>query len=283
MCACVSSRGKRRGGSLAIQSVDSYKCNHQELGNTDRSVGWYIYLYIYRGWHWAYKYLCTPSAPLQEVVSMATAAEKWGLWPWRQLGLTADGWHNSCPSRQPHDPQKMCYHLAATSLDLCLINVFSLGRWDKLKHQFRRFLCYCVFVFFKKIKVWTSPWMQLVFSQQSIFTCPVLTPTGAAEWRPAAVWKSMSNCEPRGRTNGEMNPHTSTEEDTHRETCLLEVFQLRVEQNDKRNEHMHGKLTWLMCLSLSMIWLMTGSGGLLLRDSEPGCDRFRPGPGNLKG
>lgn len=29
------------------------------------------------------------------------------------------------------------------------------------------------------------------------------------------------------------------------------------------------QLTWLMCLSLSMIWLMMGSGGLLFRDSEP--------------
>lgn len=38
-----------------------------------------------------------------------------------------------------------------------------------------------------------------------------------------------------------------------------------------------------MCLSLSMIWLITGSGGLLLRDSEPGCSRFRPGPENLMG
>lgn len=43
------------------------------------------------------------------------------------------------------------------------------------------------------------------------------------------------------------------------------------------------QLTWLMCLSLSMIWLMIGSGGLLLRDSELGCNRFRPGPGNLTG
>lgn len=32
-----------------------------------------------------------------------------------------------------------------------------------------------------------------------------------------------------------------------------------------------------------MIWLMIGSGGLVLRDSEPGCDRFRPGPANLTG
>lgn len=30
-----------------------------------------------------------------------------------------------------------------------------------------------------------------------------------------------------------------------------------------------------------MIWLMTGSGGLLLLDSEPGCDLF--GPANLTG
>ena len=41
------------------------------------------------------------------------------------------------------------------------------------------------------------------------------------------------------------------------------------------------KLTWLMCFSLSIIWLMTGSGGLLPFDSVPGCNLFRPGPGNL--
>lgn len=43
------------------------------------------------------------------------------------------------------------------------------------------------------------------------------------------------------------------------------------------------RLTWLMCLSLSIIWLMTGSGGLLPLDSVPGCNLFRPGPGNLTG
>lgn len=42
------------------------------------------------------------------------------------------------------------------------------------------------------------------------------------------------------------------------------------------------QLTWLMCLSLSMIWLMTGSGGFCL-DSEPcGWTLFSPGPGNLQ-
>lgn len=45
----------------------------------------------------------------------------------------------------------------------------------------------------------------------------------------------------------------------------------------------HIRLTWLMCLSLSIIWLMTGSGGLLPLDSVPGCNLFRPGPGNLTG
>lgn len=45
----------------------------------------------------------------------------------------------------------------------------------------------------------------------------------------------------------------------------------------------HARLTWLMCLSLSIIWLMTGSGGLLPLDSVPGCNLFRPGPGNLTG
>lgn len=45
-------------------------------------------------------------------------------------------------------------------------------------------------------------------------------------------------------------------------------------------------LTWLMCLSLSMIWLMTGSGALPPLDSGPGCNLFGPdlrGPdGNIE-
>ena len=44
VCVCV---GGGRGGyrwSTAIWRVDSYKCNHQQPGTTNRSVGWYIYL-----------------------------------------------------------------------------------------------------------------------------------------------------------------------------------------------------------------------------------------------
>lgn len=64
--------------------------------------------------------------------------------------------------------------------------------------------------------------------------------------------------------------------------CLLEVPEPAVKELKGSNTVSAGtRLTWLMCLSLSMIWLMTGSGGLLLLDSEPGCDLF--GPANLTG
>lgn len=64
--------------------------------------------------------------------------------------------------------------------------------------------------------------------------------------------------------------------------CLQEVSEPAVKELKRSNTVSTGtRLTWLMCLSLSMIWLMTGSGGLLLLDSEPGCDLF--GPANLTG
>lgn len=102
-------------------------------------------------------------------------------------------------------------------------------------------------------------------SSFNIFAWLVLTPTGAAEQGLQQL--------------GNQRPTVSQEAELMGEWTIPSLQSWSY--NHKGNKR--AQLTWLMCLSLSMIWLMTGSGGLLLLDSELGCSRFRPGPGYLKG
>lgn len=97
------------------------------------------------------------------------------------------------------------------------------------------------------------------------------------------------------RTDGKVNPETSKKRRgaawVHTLTAYWQClnspkkmwFNTKAHKNSKENADITCQLlTWLMCLSLSIIWLIIVSGGLLLLDSEPGCILFRPGPGNLK-
>lgn len=115
------------------------------------------------------------------------------------------------------------------------------------------------FAVFKKGKIVNKA------SSFKIFAWLVLTPTGAAE---QGLQQLGNQC-----------PAVSQEAELIGE-WTIPPLQSR-SYNHEGNKR--AQLTWLMCLSLSMIWLMTGSGGLLLLDSELGCSRFRPGPGYLKG
>lgn len=115
------------------------------------------------------------------------------------------------------------------------------------------------FAVFKKGKIVNKA------SSFNIFAWLVLTPAGAAE---QGLQQLGNQC-----------PTVSQEAELMGAWAIppLQSWSYNHEGNKR------AQLTWLMCLSLSMIWLMTGSGGLLLLDSELGCRRFRPGPGYLKG
>ena len=229
------------------------------------------------------KKLCTLSAHSKRWFPWRLQRRKRGFGPWWQLGLTV--WmEDIIPIRHnnPHHPQNMC----PCMVSLCLIRFFFLSllnRWESKQNVCSEVSCFTVST---KSKALTSPWTQHRASSFHILTCPVLTPAGAAERDPQQFRDQCPNVTREAELMGKVNPQACTEE---RDTCVLRgTAYLKVVTHKNSQGHYDRnldstctQLTWLMCLSLSMIWLMTGSGGLLLRDSEPGCDRFRPGPANL--